>query len=179
MIGSRFGACVLDRYDSLMPTTSVVRLVRPRNRRQTFCAAALLLASGLFVSACSNNTTTAPTTTTTTTSTSTVRERFTSTLAVGGTKFYSFSIATAGNVNATLESIGGAGVPSSVVVNMGIGSPFQTSCSANQSAVQVTGDAGLSAVVTGAQQPGVLCVIVADIGNLFAPATFTVVIDHP
>jgi hypothetical protein len=62
---------------------------------------------------------------------------------------------------------------------MGIGTPYQTSCSASQTAVQVTGSAGLTGVVTGSQQPGALCVIVADVGNLFAPATFTVVIDHP
>lgn len=70
-------------------------------------------------------------------------------------------------------------MPSSVIVNLGIGTPFQTTCSANFTQVQVTGDAGLTAVVTGSQQPGALCVVVNDVGNLYAPATFTVVIDHP
>jgi hypothetical protein len=149
-----------------------------RGQRYTAVPAALLILLASLTAACSKNTTTSPSTSTTT-STASFRERFTSTLPVGGSKFFSFSIATAGTVNATLESIGGAGVPQTVVVNLGIGTPFQTSCSANQTAVQVSGDAGLSAVVTGSQQPGVLCVIVADVGNLFAPATFTVVIDHP
>jgi hypothetical protein len=141
-------------------------------------SAALLLLLSSLTAACSNNTTTSPSTTPTTSST-TVRERFTSTLPVGGSKFYSFSIANAGSINATLESISGAGVPPSVVVNMGVGTPFQTSCSANLTAVQVSGDAGVGAVVSGSQQPGTFCVIVSDPGNLFAPATFTVVIDHP
>jgi hypothetical protein len=131
----------------------------------------------LASNACSNNSTTTPSTTTP--ATTTYRERFTSSLAVGGSQFFSFSIATAGTVTATLESIGGPGVPPGIVVNMGVGTPYQTTCSASQSEVQVTGDAGLTAVLTGTQQPGALCVIVSDPGNLFAPATFTVVIDHP
>jgi hypothetical protein len=138
---------------------------------------ALLLLCGSLASGCSNSSTSPSTPATP--STTAFRERYTSVLPVGGTKFYSFSIATAGTVTATLESIGGAGVPSSVVVNLGVGTPFQSSCSANYTAVQVIGDAGLTAVVTGSQQPGALCVAVNDVGNLFAPATFTVVIDHP
>jgi hypothetical protein len=131
----------------------------------------------LATHACSNNSTTTPSTTTP--STTMYRERFTSTLPVGGSQFFSFSIATAGTVTVTLESIGGPGVPSSIVVNMGVGTPSGTTCSASESEVQVTGGAGLTAVQTGTQQPGVLCVVVSDPGNLFAPATFTVVIDHP
>jgi hypothetical protein len=140
---------------------------------------ALLIVLALMAGACSKNTTTSPSSATTTASTPTVRERFTSTLPVGGSVFFSFSIATAGTVVATLESIGGAGVPPSVIVNLGLGAPYQTTCSASPAQVQVTGDAGLSAVVTSSPQPGAQCVVVSDVGNLFAPATFTVVIDHP
>ncbi len=168
-----------------MSTTCHAALTEPRTgarrsvrRCVSAASGALLVLFGSLASGCSNNSSTSPTTPTTP-STTTVRERYTSTLPVGGTKFYSFSIATAGNVTATLESIGGAGVPSSVIVNLGIGTPFQTTCSANFTQVQVTGDAGLTAVVTGSQQPGALCVVVNDVGNLYAPATFTVVIDHP
>ena len=161
-------------YTSLM---SILGLRPPTRRGRSAGAAALLLVFASIASACSNSTTSPSTPATP--STNSVRERFTSTLPVGGSKFYSFSIATAGTVNATLESISGAGVPPTVVVNMGLGVPYQTSCSANQSAVQITGDAGLSSVVSAAQQPGAMCVIVTDVGNLFAPATFTVVIDHP
>jgi hypothetical protein len=149
---------------------------RPVRRRVPALASALMMV--LASNGCSNNS--SPTTPSTTTpATTTYRERFTSTLPVGGSQFFSFSIATAGTVTATLESIGGPGVPSSVVVNLGVGTPYQTTCSATPAQVQVTGDAGLTAVVTGSQQPGALCVLVSDPGNLFAPATYTVVIDHP
>ena len=45
------------------------------------------------------------------------------TLPVAGSRFYSFSIATAGTVTATLVNIGGKDVPPSVIVNLGIGVP--------------------------------------------------------
>jgi hypothetical protein len=176
VIRSRFGAFVFDRYDSLMPTTSVHSSLRSRGG-SILPVAAVLLLSGLLGAACSSNTPATPSTTPP--AGTPIRERYTSTLPVGGTKFYSFSIATSGNVVATLESIGGDGVPSTVVVDMGVGAPLQTSCSANLAAVQVGGSAGLASVVTSLQQPGVQCVVVSDVGNLFAPATFTVVIDHP
>jgi hypothetical protein len=156
-------------------STTPVAWGRPVRRRVSALASALMM---LASNACSNNSTTT-TPSTTTPSTTTYRERFTSTLPVGGSQFFSFSIATAGTVNATLESISGPGVPSSIVVDMGVGTPYQTTCSASQSEVQVSGNAGLTAVLTGTQQPGALCVIVSDPGNLFAPAMFTVVIDHP
>jgi hypothetical protein len=45
--------------------------------------------------------------------------------------------------------------------------------------VQVTGTAQLPAQVSSSEEAGVHCVIISDIGNLFAPASFTVTIDHP
>jgi hypothetical protein len=108
-----------------------------------------------------------------------VTETFASTLPVGGAKFYSFSIAKYGTVIATLTDIGGAGVPPTVVVNMGLGTPLGTTCSASSVPVQVAGDAQVTTNVTAAEQPGTYCVIVSDAGNLFAPAAFTVSIAHP
>lgn len=108
-----------------------------------------------------------------------VTEAYSSTLPVGGSKFYSFSTAASGAVTATLVDIGGAGVPPTVIVNLGIGTPAGTTCSAASSPVQVTGDAGIATQVSGTQPSGVSCVIVTDIGNLFAPASFTVSIEHP
>jgi hypothetical protein len=82
-------------------------------------------------------------------------------------------------VNATLVSIGGTDVPASVVVNLGIGSPSGTACVGSTSQVQVAGDAGLTTLVTATKDPGLSCVVITDSGNLFAPATFTITIDHP
>src|SRR5262249_31842977 len=98
---------------------------------------------------------------------------------VGGSAFYSFSIATAGTVTATLATIGGNEVPSSVVVNLGIGTLSQFTCSATPTAVQISGTAGVPTQVGASDQPGVFGVMISDAGNLFAPASFTVTIDHP
>lgn len=111
--------------------------------------------------------------------TATVTEIYTSVLPVGGSKFYSWSAARTGSVTATLLDIGGPGVPSSVVVALGIGSPSGTTCLAAPSSVQTSGDAGATTSVTATQGAGVSCVVISDIGNLFAPASFTVTIEHP
>lgn len=113
--------------------------------------------------------------------TTTVTEVFSGTLPVGGYKYYSFSIAGAGAVTATLTNIGGAGVPPTVVVNLGVGQPGGITCLPSNSAdVQVSGDASVTTLVTTNQSaPGVFCAIIKDTGNLFAPAQFTITIDHP
>lgn len=143
-----------------------------------------LIACGLTIASCSSAPTAPSTSTSTSTSTTTntgtvVTEVFTSTLAVGGSRFYSFHIAASGTVTATLTDVQGDGVPQSIVVNMGIGTPAGTSCSASSTPVQVTGSAGVPTNVTATEQPGTYCVMVSDAGNLFGPASFTVSLDHP
>jgi hypothetical protein len=127
----------------------------------------------------SGATTTSPSSTPTTPVAPAVTERFVGTLAVGGARFYSFSISAYGTVNATLVSIGGSGIPPTVEVNLGIGTPSGSTCSSTPPPVQVSGDAGVTTLVTAAEQPGVYCVIISDLGNLSGPANFTVTIDHP
>jgi hypothetical protein len=151
-------------------------LNRHRSRRGFRTRPWLLLAIA-FTPSCSQGPQ-APTAVTPT-SRGTVTEAFSSTLPVGGAKFYSFSLVAPGSVTATLTDIGGPGVPPTVVVNLGIGTPSGTTCAASLSPVQVSGDAGLTTQVTQSQQSGVSCVIVTDVGNLFAPASFIVTIDHP
>src|SRR5262245_58571311 len=140
-------------------------------------AVSLLIAS-LLVSACGKSaSTTSPTSTST--NTDSLTETFNGTLPVGGSAFYSFSLATAGTVTATLANIGGDDVPPSVMVNLGIGTLSQFNCSTTPTQVQVSGTAGVPASVTASEQPGVFCVLISDLGNLFAPANFTVTINHP
>ena len=55
----------------------------------------------------------------------TVSESFTGTLPVAGFKFYSFNIAASGTANVTLNSVSGAGVPSTVQLGLGIGQPVR------------------------------------------------------
>ena len=143
---------------------------------------AAILGLILFGSACSHSSTsTSPSTTTGTTSTTaaapTVSESFTGTLPVGGFKFFSFNIAANGTVNVTLNSVTGAGVPATVQLGLGIGSPSGIDCSAT---TNVT--AGVTAAApqaTGTFGPGTFCVRVYDVGNLFAPANFNITIAHP
>jgi hypothetical protein len=108
-----------------------------------------------------------------------VTETFAGTLPVGGARFYSFSISVYGTVNATLNSIGGSGIPPTVEVTLGIGTPSGSTCSSTPTPVQVSGDAGVTTQVTATEQPGVYCAIISDAGNLFSPANFTVTIEHP
>jgi ABC-type glycerol-3-phosphate transport system substrate-binding protein len=134
----------------------------------------------LIAAACSNDTTTpsstsSTTTTTTPVTTPTASETFASTLAIGGAAFYSFNIAENGTVNVTLNSVGGTGVPATVQLGLGIGTPAGVDCSTTST---VTAGAGTAPQLTGTFGPGLFCVRVYDVGNLAAPATFRVTIAH-
>ena len=137
----------------------------------------LLLTTALSAACGRNASTTSPTSTTT--ASDSVTETFNGTLPVGGSAFYSFSLAASGTVTATLTDIGGDGVPPSVMVNLGIGTLSAFNCSATPTSIQASGTAQVPAFVSATEQPGVFCVRISDIGNLFAPATFTVTINHP
>jgi hypothetical protein len=128
--------------------------------------------------ACGGKSTTTPSTTTTTTTPAapTKSETFTGTLPVGGSISYPFTVSQSGTVNETLASVGGAGVPSSVLVRMGIGTPGDPGCTTTTAMVV---KAGATAQVTATEQPGVYCASLADVGNLFAPADFTLTVEHP
>jgi hypothetical protein len=155
-----------------------------RMRATTTALGALRAVLGvlLFCAACSHNSTTEPsltstTNTTTTVAAPTVTESFTGTLPVGGFKFYTFNIAVNGTVNVTLNSVSGAGVPSTVQVGLGIGQPSGIDC-----ATTVTATAGANFAKpqqTGTFGPGIFCVRVFDVGNLFGPAAFSITIAHP
>jgi hypothetical protein len=94
---------------------------------------------------------------------------------VGGSAFYSFNIAVNGTVNVTLNAVGGAGVPATVQLGLGIGTPAGVDCSVTSS---VTAGAGTAPQLTGTFGPGLFCVRVYDVGNLPAPASFSVTIAH-
>ena len=157
---------------------------RMKRMRQTTAALRALwplVGALVLCGACSHNSTAEPSLTTTSSSTTaaapTVSEVFASTLPVGGFKFYTFNIAANGTVNVTLNSVSGAGVPSTVQVGLGIGQPAGTDCSTTVTAT--AGSAFAAPQVTGTFGPGLFCVRVFDVGNLFNPAAFTVTIAHP
>lgn len=137
----------------------------------------VLAACAVLVAGCGNDTPTAPTETTeTTVAEPTTQEAFAGTLPVGGVKFYSFTTAENGTINVTLTDVGGEYVPATVMISLALGQPSGTDCSQNQS---VTTAAGTTAQITGTYAPDVYCVRVADIGNLFAPASFSVTVAYP
>jgi uncharacterized lipoprotein YbaY len=125
---------------------------------------------------CGGNTTTPTTTTTTVPAVATTTETFSGTLSVGGSVTYPFTVSQSGTVSETLVSISGAGVPATVLVKMAIGTPGDSGCTATTSSII---KAGTTAQVTATEQPGVFCASLADVGNLFAPAAFTVTVNHP
>src|SRR5882757_4984258 len=141
---------------------------------------AAILGLMMFGMACSHSSTTSPSATSTTTTTATaaaptVSESFTGTLPVAGFKFYSFNIAVNGTVNVTLNSVSGTGVPSTVQVGIGIGTPAGVDCTTTST---VTAAAGTAAQLTGTFGPGLFCVRIYDVGNLFGPAAFKATIAH-
>lgn len=131
---------------------------------------------------CNGETPTSPTTDTTTTTTATTEatpvftEDWMDTLAVGGERFYSFTVTQYGTVNVSLTSVSGQYVPSTVTVGMGLGTPIAETCSTISS---ISTPAGTGPQLTGAYNPGVYCVIVWDLGNLFSAARFSIKVAYP
>jgi hypothetical protein len=141
----------------------------------------LLALATLAVSACDDKSTaTSPsstsTTTTTTVASPTISELFAGRVNVGGSTFYSFTVVENGTVNVNLADVGGANIPSTVLLGLGIGTPNGEDCSTSAT---VNTAAGSSVQLTGTYAPGVYCVRVWDIGNLVAVAAFNVTIAHP
>jgi hypothetical protein len=127
----------------------------------------------LFATACGKNN--SPTTPTRTPATPTASERYVSTMGVGGSSFFSFSVAQYGTVNVTLTAVSGFDDPS-VAIGLGLGVPSGFGCAASTTA---TASAGSTPQITNVYEIGVYCLRVYDVGNLNGPLTFDVTIAHP
>ncbi len=154
-------------------------MYRCLHRILTFGLASVV--GAVVLAGCSNNPSTSTTTPSTTTTTpavaaATIDETFNGTVPVSGSSFYSFTVGAYGTVNLTLTSVGGAGVPSTLWLGLGIGQPSGTTCPTTTS---IDTQSGTAVQVTGTYDPGVYCADVWDIGNLAAPATFSVAVSHP
>ena len=132
------------------------------------------------VSSCSSTETpTSPTDTTSTTATAAApafAEDFNGTVDSSNASFYSFTVTQYGTVNITLTNVSGTFVPSSLQLGLGLGTPSGTDCSTT---VTITTRSGSTPQLTGSYQPGVYCVRVFDVGNLFGTANFAVTISYP
>jgi hypothetical protein len=133
-------------------------------------------AAALLGAACGGSSTTTPTAAATAAGPTTT-VTFAGALPVGGSAFYSFTLLSSGSVNVTLLSVGGADVPPTVMLALGVGTPNGTTCSVSSTAANYS--AGTSPQLTVTDGPGVFCVNVSDPGNLFAPATFNIAINYP
>ena len=147
-------------------------------RRACCCSLVLTL---LTTIGCSGDTPTSPTTTTTTTTTTTVAspaftEEFNGTVPVSGSAFYSFTVTQYGTVNVSLTSVSGQYVPSTVTMGLGLGRPDAETCATT---TNITTQSGVGPQITGTYDPGVYCVKVSDVGNLFSAAKFAVTIAYP
>jgi hypothetical protein len=150
--------------------------VRGRAHLSVACLIAVIAAAF----ACGKDSPTSPSTTTATSTQTaaspTTTEEFDSTVAVGGSKFYSFTTTTYGTIQITLTGVSGQFVPSTVMLGVGLGQPSGTDCVTTTS---VNAAAGTTPQVTGTYDAGVYCAKVSDVGNLFAPASFSATIAYP
>lgn len=148
-------------------------------KRALFCSLVLTLLTAI---GCSKNTPTSPTTSTDTTTTTTTvatpafSEEWVDTVGVGAEKFFSFTVTQYGTVNVTLNSVSGQYVPSTVTIGLGLGTPTAETCSTTTA---ISTQSGAGPQITGAYNPGVYCVKVNDVGNLFSAARFSVTIAYP
>ena len=103
-------------------------------------------------------------------------DRFTGTLQPSGSAFYSFRMSEAGNVQVTLISMTGNGIPGDATFPIGIGTPSGAGCSAGIDAAVTPGP---SPQVTVPKSQGVYCVLIFDNAKLTEPAAFVINITHP
>ena len=105
-------------------------------------------------------------------------ETFTGTLRPGSAVFYSFTVATYGTVNITLDEVTGVQVAEDVPFEfeIGPGVPRGTGCSPNSVLVVAPGEGPHS---SGVFEAGIWCVRLRELGNLPAPARFRITIAHP
>ena len=101
---------------------------------------------------------------------------FSGTLQPRTSRFYSYTITTAGSVSALLASGERNGVPVPNSLEIGIGSPAGTGCAVTLSAKV---SAALIPQIRQDAAVGTYCVRVADTDGLPAPMTFTIRMVHP
>ena len=127
----------------------------------------------LAAAGCGKDAVTTPTSATTTTPTTIL---FVGTLQPKATRFYSYTLTTAGTVTAMLASLEQAGAPKPNALELGLGIPAGTGCAVESPSMTTTSlvpqlkqDAGI----------GTYCVRISDTNGLPAPMNFTIRVIHP
>ena len=131
----------------------------------------LILIAALMIG-CEGSTPTGPSVVTLTT------ETFTGSLAIGASRFYSFSVGSGGTVSLTLASVTsqGNGATLTQPLEIGIGIPAGTGCS---TAVAREVSSGLTTQLQMSAGSGVHCVRVSDTAGLSSPINFSLRFTHP
>lgn len=108
----------------------------------------------------------------------TTTETFTGVLRPNTSTFYSFTVASYGTVNITLDEVFGIQVADDVPFEfeIGPGVPRGTGCTPNSVLVVAPGEGPHS---SGVFEAGIWCVRLRELGNLPAPARFRMSIAHP
>lgn len=133
----------------------------------------LLIAAALAMSACGDSATpTSPTAAASTLKTI----LFTGTLQPLGTRFYSYTLTSAGTVSAMLASLERGNAPAANPVELGIGIPAGTGCATTISSATSTSLIPQLKQDFGA---GTYCVRIADRDGLPVPMNFTIRVVYP
>ena len=132
----------------------------------------MIVALGALAMACEGSTPTGPSEVTLTT------ETFADSLAVGASRFYSFTVTAGGTVSVTLASVTAQadGTTLTQPLEIGVGIPAGTGCSV---AVARSATSGLVTQLQMAAGPGVHCVCVRDTAGLPSPINFSLRFTHP
>ncbi len=119
-----------------------------------------------------------PTSPSSTTASATMVELFNGTLAVRGTRFYSYTVRNTGTVTAMFASLSPRrlGAPARHRLEFGIGIPAGTGCAVR---MLVYAAPDLVPQLSEPASPGVHCVRIADVDGLPSPMEFSVRITHP
>ncbi len=136
----------------------------------------LLTTLAVICASCGADTGTSPTTDAADTRTTLT---FAGTIGPGGTKFYSFTVATAGQTDITLVSLrpAAAAVPAlATPMALSLGTPAGTGCRVSTT---VTAQPAFLPQLTTQTTPTVYCANLTDVGQLVAATAFTIRITHP
>lgn len=132
----------------------------------------MIVVIGALAMACEGSTPTGPSEVTMTT------ETFAGSLAVGASRFYSFTVNAGGTVSVTLASVTAQadGTTLTQPLEIGIGIPAGTGC---RVAVARSAMSGLVTQLQMSAGTGVHCVRVSDTAGLPSPINFSVRFTHP
>lgn len=124
---------------------------------------------------CGDDTPVSPTTPTTVTRQT---QTFTSSLSVGGSRFYSISISQLGSVAITLASVSSptTGHALAIPLELAFGVPEGTGCAATSVTLAAP---ALTPQLQLESQSGTFCVRVADAGHMTGPVNFAVRFSYP